>query len=338
MTSQTSGGPVDRPTGLGLAIAIGAALIWGLASVSSIVAASRGGVGLLGTSVGAMVAALTWMSIGTLVIWAVLFFAFVRPRAPHRGAAHLAFIAATILLTQLVAVGSTLGIAKITDNRAQSRIAMQSMKSDLATIARADPEHPPTIDLHPKATGPAGAVEGAVKTYFSNVLNDRAHYIADLKSEGFITVMSPRNLASDPGLKRSRRIMDGARALVAKYQALNTQRVEEIKRAIHSSGLSDEEKAGFDEGLAGNSRAAEIWALEFKIVDECQQAVDGLAHARGRWLAEGEMLRFADAGDMEDYNRHIQAIKAIAAQEDSLRSSAMGRANSAVENGLDASK
>jgi len=334
MSSEQAVAPVDRPTGLGLGLALAAAVVWALTSVSPIVAAMHGGLGVVGVAAGAVSAGLATLSIGTMVIWAVLYFAFVRTRAPHRGAAHLAAIAATILATQLVATTLVIGFGRIADERAQSKIALTSMRADLATIAGADPEHPPTLDPRPKATGRPGVVEAAVKTYFINVLNDRAHYFADLKAEGFAGVLAPKNLASDPGMRRSRRVVEQTRALVTKYQALSEQRAQEIKRAIDVSGLSDAEKASFDRGLAGHDEARQIWTLELKIVDECQQAVEGLAHARGRWLADGGMLRFADTGDMDAYNQHIQTIKAFAAEEDAMRTNAMGRARTSVETGL----
>jgi hypothetical protein len=290
---------------------------------------------VVGVAAGAVGAGLASLSIGTLVIWAVLYFAFVRTRAPHRGAAHLAAIAATILATQLVVTTLVVGVGRIADERAKSKIALTSMRADLATIAGADPEHPPTLDPHPKATGRPGVVEAAVKTYFINVLSDRAHYFADLKADGFMGVLEPRNLAADPGMKRSLRIVEQTRALVTKYQGLSEQRAQEIKRTIDASGLSDAEKAGFDRGLADNDEARQIWTLEVKIVDECQQAVEGLAHARGRWLADGGMLRFADTGDMDAYNQHIRTIKGLAAEEEALRSHALGRARTSVETGLD---
>jgi hypothetical protein len=334
MTDPSAGPPADRPTGLGLALAVVAAVIWGFAGVSSIVAAMHGGLGVAGVAAGAITAGLTWLSIGTLVIWAVLFFAFVRPRAPRRGAAHLALIAAAILVTQLLATTLVLGVGRIADERAQSKIALASMRADIAVIASADPEHPPTLDPHPKATGRAGAVEGAVKRYLVNVVSDRAHYIGDIKAEGFDGLLKPHNLGSDPGMKHSRALVERTRALVTRYQALNEQRVEEVKRTIHASGLNAAEQASFDRGLAGHSEYRQVWALEFKIVDECQQLVEGLAHAHGRWLADGDMMRFADGDDLASYNQHIRAIKALAAEEDAMRTNALNHARSSADAGL----
>lgn len=321
MTTASAAPPAKTGTAGFLALAAIAALIWSVVSLPGMIkeVAPHFGAKVLPEDWGFVGGTILGSSVVIImIVWLILFFGFVRSRAAERAPMHLLVIALVVLGANIGGIMLARSLAHGDD--AQGRIAMHEFQTLLNTVARADPDHPPAIDLRPKATGDAGVLEAAIRRMMSDVLADRSNYHRELAAIGLSQSLSPAGLASDPGLRHTQATILQARQIVAKYRALNDQRIADARKAVEASSISLSMKAGFNEGLdkalaqRGDVRE-HIWDLESKILDEYAALANDLAHARGHWARHGGALAFADGHDLTAFNVHIAKIKLMSQEE-----------------------
>ncbi len=286
-------------------------------------AASRGPQ-LLGAGFGIVIAStLIWAGI----VWAVIYFAFVRSRAPSRGPAYFIVLLVVGFLVNGVIMLGVSSVAQRDANDAQAKVFLHEVGSvvhnskDLVSGKQA-------LDTRIHAKGDAGIAEGVVKTLFARLLADRQAYREELKDIGLHELFSASHLAADPGLRRTRVTLEKAHDVVAKYRALTLRHFAEMRTMAENSAMSAEAKADFvrgvDSGMADSGAQIEQeWALEDGIITKMQSATAILT--RGRWVARGNKILFSNPADMVAFNTKIGEIKADMEHEKAIQQTAVDR-------------
>jgi hypothetical protein len=283
---------------------------------------------LLGAAFGIVLAgSLIWAGI----VWAIIYFAFVRSRAPSRGPGYFAAMAVVAFLVNGVIMLGISGHA----NRDQNKIAVREITGDMRNIdALAHGKQ--TLDTRVKAQGEAGVMEGVIKSTLARVLADRQAYRQELEAIGFKAVLSPPRLAQDPGLQRTRAILEKAHGIISKYRKINAGRIDEMRAAVVNSNMTPDGKASFLKGMASSEQQSRaelerVWTLEDDIVSKMQGAVGVLARAQGRWVVRGNKLLFVRPNEMVAYQNAIAAVRAGAEEEKSLQQESVDRSVKAAD-------
>lgn len=275
-----------RPTLMAFAAAIVLVLAWTIAFAiqhrigGEIMSASLGvhmtralGVGLA-ASVG-----------GALLIWAVLFFAIVRPIAPKRGVVHLAVLVA---IAALVSVP----IAAV-------KVLAAATNAEAAAIDRLN-----------------GVAQQRIAAHLDTVRAQRQ----EILSGGF---MEPHAVAEAGGIARARRKLDAMRTLIRQSQAqvvvLRDKSRAEIAALPLSEGRRQAALGAFDQAY---EQAVKDGQVEIDLADqvfaEMEGQLDVLSRTPRGWQPQYGMIGFSRQKDLDDFNNHGQRAQQLARQLDAL--------------------
>jgi hypothetical protein len=327
--------PKNKPTWRAFAAAIFVTVIWSLASLpglakslADITHESAGQTAeyqigaLIGGATGAMLAN-SLLIAG--VVWAVAYFGFVRHSAPDRGARHFG--------TLLLIVGSiniafaVLGWDAILHRVQDEKVAAREIGSTLRTLPEVAAGKQ-SLDTTVSAKGDAGKLEGIMKQWIGEIVDDRRGFEAELERDGYKTLMSPRELAADPGLRGTRAKLRHMRVIVSQYRGRLESRRAELRSRIQASSINPTMKqavlAGVERSSAGTqAHLDEMASLDDRIVNELDEAVSVLQRAEGRWVVRGGKLLFVSRNDLFAYQSHVSQAQSAAAQERALQAQAI---------------
>ena len=111
--------------------------------------------------------------------------------------------------------------------------------------------------------------------------------------------LTPEALRADPQLVKARARVGQARAIIARYQALQTSRRAAARARIGALPLDPAQRqrlvAAFDRGGAASKPAFDAyWARETRLIDILEDMVGELERARGGWTVRGDMVMFTN--------------------------------------------
>ena len=254
---------------------------------------------------------------GTLV-WAVLYFAFVRSRASRLGPAYWAILCAVYLVANIGLLAFVKTIADSDD--AQMHVAAGEIAKAFSAAQN------PTgcaIDMRIAATGDAGEMERVTKATLTKFCKAKVDFAARTSTLGVSTMMAPSHFATTSGVADTRAKLVQVREAIRALRTEITDLIAGYRKEIQTSRLGDRNKAAMLAGLdkAMTSDLARVNALldyEDSEYVEFQAMTGILAHPKGRWEVRGNKLLFANAADLSAYQAHLNAARNDALQAQTL--------------------
>lgn len=255
-------------------------------------------------------------------VWAVLHFGFVRWTAPESTTAYYLMILGTVIVVCAASLGFTYwavthAVARAGDNE---RAASQELDQAFAGLGGHGP-----IDMRVRAKGEAGAVERAARQFAAADRDAAKAYTEALKALDYPAIVSAKRLAASHGLSVALVRLDKARDAVKAYGRRMNANIEQFRASLKAAAIPAERKGAlireFNAKIAGTGDAnARVLASEDAILGEYEDLAADLKHARGRWLADGAKMRFADPVDLNTYRSHMQNIQRTAREERAVQS------------------
>jgi hypothetical protein len=304
-----------------LAIALIVGVVWvgfiARTNAAAIIGGEGDGMGL-GYGLGVLVGS---TMIPVVLIWLVLFFAWVRPRQPQRAAPYLLILAIVLTVTNVAA--TTVMKGAMQRDLSEGR----QITSDLVATARSVADGGSAVDRQPKSKGGLREVEGVARGLLADAVADREAYRNELAGLGFPEVITPQRVAADPGQRATLAKLDQMREIVAKYQRRDAERLEAARAkvaALPRNAFTSGFLEGYDKARAqGGATSARAWRLELEMVDEHRKAIEALRRSAGRWQAQKDGYVFERQADLDAWQAPIQRIQALAAEQEQLSKSAL---------------
>ena len=238
------------------------------------------------------------------------------------GISVVAGVLVIAMIAGLIQVGAKIGRERKADEAALRDIqaAFDARKASLNGQATADVP----ITAQPATEGTLLQRAAAIMTKFQRQASaaDIAYLqsLADLQLE---QVLSPPRLTSREGIERNRVVLAQARASLRDYDAANNARLVAFETEI--MGLKD--ARGFPEFMRGfeaqrqktyehNTRALINQQQTFAAAMEVTEFMAGRLHGTH---VEGDAIMFQTDADVVEYNRLINKVRALAAEEERIR-------------------
>lgn len=185
------------------------------------------------------------------------------------------------------------------------------------------PEDVPAIDPSPKATGPYGDMERAMKTVAGQRLAQHRAYLQELKEIGLPKLFDARRLARDSGLIESRMILEQAEKLVPGYRQQSLDVLNEMPALVRSLSISEPDKAKIlkalqDSRAASTAKLTRVWDLETQILHEFGLMITLLDDNRQFWYADRDELMFGRDADLARFHQHQDAVNRLAGEQERL--------------------
>ena len=331
-----------------LFLAIAVALVWSFFQLGGVIkqvapelrgmnASADATAGAIGAVIGIIGAA---SFIVAVVVWVIVYFAFVSSRAPRRGPIYF------FILWAVVAAADTGAIFLIkagadkqeAQEKAQFKVAAGEIGATFGKIASGS-SAPGAFDTRVKAQGDAGQLERLTKQFTGSIVADRQSYLAEARETGFPAFLRPQSLSSPGAVRRAQERIGDLHAIVGKYHARYDADLAGFRASVQAAQMSDQLKAGmlagFDKSSADNRGGADrVWELEDSIFSEYGQALSVLSAGQGRWAVIGGKIEFRDPTDLQAFNAHVHRAQALAAEQQVLQSKAragVGRVSEDLE-------
>lgn len=185
------------------------------------------------------------------------------------------------------------------------------------------PEEVPAIDPAPKASGPYGETERAMKTVAGQRLAQHRAYLQELQEIGLPRLLDANRLARDTGLIESRLILEQAGRIVPSYRQQSLQVLTGMPALVRSLSIAEPEKEEILKVLkkssaASSAKLTRIWDLEAQILDELGQMITLLDDNRQHWYADHDELMFGRDDDLRRFHRHQNAISKMVSEQEQL--------------------
>ncbi|MFD4839297.1 hypothetical protein ACFWP0_17465 [Achromobacter sp. NPDC058515] len=220
-------------------------------------------------------------------------------------------------------------IARRNDEKIQRDVANAEIRKTADALrlmlggAHATPDAASSIDPTPKATGPYGEMERALKTVARERLAQHKAYVQELKEIGLPRLFDAHRLARDAGLIESRLILEQAERLVPTYRKQSMQVLTQMPARIRALPIDEQEKANLLDSLAasnaaGSANLTRVWDLEGQILREFGQMITLLDDNRQFWYADHDELMFGRDDDLRRFRQHQDAVSRMVGEQDQL--------------------
>jgi hypothetical protein len=222
--------------------------------------------------------------VAAVLVWAAIYFLWVRQRRPQAGAPHFVILLVASIGTALL-VANLAGAVK--DNRATE-----------ATLKRLGAD------------------------YYAQIDQDTAGYKREFEAIGLKQILTPETLAHADFPALRARIQSG-HALVARYHALQIAHRAQMRERIAKADIGEANRVralrGFDRGAASVAPISDRnFALEDQMLSEADGVIQVLARSKGQWSASGPMIQFRRPADLAEFDAHMDAIRRLSAEEIAL--------------------
>lgn len=190
------------------------------------------------------------------------------------------------------------------------------------------PDDVPAIDPAPRASGPYGEMERAMKTVAGERLAQHRAYLQDLKEIGLPRLFDASRLARDSGLIESRLILEQAERLVPDYRRQSLDVLNGMPALVRSLSIADAEKAKILKALqtsnaTSTAKLARVWELETQILHEFGLMITLLDDNRQFWYADRDELMFGRDDDLRRFHQHQQAVSRMVGEQERLGSQSL---------------
>ncbi|MEN4923114.1 hypothetical protein ABE485_30865 [Achromobacter spanius] len=210
---------------------------------------------------------------------------------------------------------------------AEIRKAIDTLRQQAAGGSGA-PEDVPAIDPAPKASGPYGEMERAMKTVAGARLAQHRAYLQELQEIGLPRLFDARRLARDAGLIESRLILEQAERLVPGYRQQSLEVLNGMPALVRSLTIADAEKEKILAALqasntANRAKLGRLWDLETQILHEFGQMITLLDDNRQYWYADKNELMFGRDDDLRRFHQHQDAVNRMVGEQEQLGSQSL---------------
>ena len=174
------------------------------------------------------------------------------------------------------------------------------------------------------SSGRSGQIDKFLRESINQMVALRNQYQAELYNIGWDRLLDPGRIALDTRLVKSKAKIRQAKEIVDKYEKQVNALLDNMRNDINKLNLSANEKAkardAFERGTQESSQTRnQIWQLERAIVWKCGEMIEYLYSDYGYWsVSDGQMI-FSNNEKAAAYNRHLEAIEKLVAQEEQLR-------------------
>ena len=148
-----------------------------------------------------------------------------------------------------------------------------------------------------------------------------AAYGAELDRVGLSRLLDGKLVKEPNGFQETRRIIERARATVAKYEKIISQVPTQLIADVRKEPFENENiKREFIKGiLKENAEKAahdkKIWELEYKMVDGIGQMAVFLGRTRDHWTVRSDQVVFERASDVAEYNTLARRMNELSATQ-----------------------
>jgi hypothetical protein len=238
------------------------------------------------------------------VLWAVLYFGFLRRSGWGVG---------VVLFLTLLATGLAANYATPGPNKGQLQAFTHSLQRDYDNMRAGR-----TVQSAAPAAGPLGPLQAVMNQEMVDTAANHKNYLAEIADSGVLDLLKPDVMIRRPANAKAR--IAKARAIIAKYRDISAAQVVTVRAAIANGALADDLKAqtlkGFDEAAPrGKMMVAQIWDDESRLVDEIDAIDTLLARTRGTWFVRQHKFVFSDLRTLNAYNDHIVELQRLGRDE-----------------------
>lgn len=262
--------------------------------------------------------------VGALVLWGVIYLAFIRRSRPAWGGPYLAVIGA-LMLTLSVAVSLLAGM--IAERREQERVALAEIHRVVSAFTD-DGLQADFSNTRPKARGEPGEMERLVKESVADAVGVARKYDADIKALK-LDNMTSREIANGD--------MDEIKGRLRKATSLTVDygnAVDDIGKRIaaraDASEVSEYAKRRylreFQQGFAaGKVKVDQVLELQLSVIDLTSEQLDFLQSNRGAWVVQGGGFAFRNQPALDNFNGRALEIQNATAEMQAIQRAQMGR-------------
>lgn len=210
----------------------------------------------------------------------------------------------------------------------EARQAVSELKQSLEEIRGSidNPREVPAFNtrLSPSASGdnPIALMTSFAQSIMQRFSQQQQNYLAELDAIQWDQIIAPERLQKDAGLAESKRKLEQAREIVAKYHQQTYALVDGLPAEIDQLALSDSEKAGMRRGFEQSSAQSRVqfdavWQLEFDVIAEFA-AIVALLDSSAWSVADGQIV-FESSDDLQTFNAHMTRIEELDTQQRTIR-------------------
>ena len=254
-----------------------------------------------------------------VAVWTVLYFAFIRSRAPGRGLAYLLILFAVSVLVN----GFLIGLAVWGSKRdaalfrqaevAQQRLVLGETDKALTVIFV---KNDGAVDLHTGGTDEASRVARATKALLHGVSGARTAFGDALNAADVAGPISLKQFESDRHFVKMRAAVNAMSTNFDTYDravdaATATWRSEVVAAKIDED-LKRPALARFDVLVAADkAKRVKQRALVARFVSEVQAMLDDMERGRASWSVVGGRIVFSDTRLMARFRAHTAACRSL---------------------------
>jgi hypothetical protein len=162
--------------------------------------------------------------------------------------------------------------------------------------------------------------------YMNKVIVNQNNYITEIEAIGYIKLLDGDRIRADSNLAESSFILNRTRAVIDKYEQLNTETAYAARDSIQSLNISESSKRELEGGFSGSIQdgldsAQQIWNLERQIVSATEELVEFVNSVNANWEWDDEQFLFENAKTLEIFNSFIAEIQELTQEQALIRAS-----------------
>ncbi|HEX2590553.1 MAG TPA: hypothetical protein VHL34_03620 [Rhizomicrobium sp.] len=265
-----------------------------------------------------------------VLVWAALYFSYVRDRAPELGITYfmVLLVAASVLDYGAIGLSYTHRPAMVA-SMAPTPIANYEdpgQEDDTVMFARVDVRSAVGIvlsptggsaTLHTDAPGDGAVVAGLARDLIEKSTEQHLAFQRAFAATGLNRPTQPSQFGNDIAGMRAR--IKRGRALLAKARADDTALLANFRKNIAAAKidatLKTELYADIDHSIEVFAPARDrVMGREDAALAELAAMMAELAHPRGPWALRGNTILFSSDYDLASYRAHVRKIAALSAQ------------------------
>lgn len=243
-----------------------------------------------------------------LFVWAILYFAFVRGRAPERGGRHLLIMIAASAVAALAP-----WVLAVT-----MWVAVERGPTPMMTTG---PQGTMTVS-HRSGRPPAG-IEHIVRDYRARIERERAAAESARRDVLGVGLVQSFNLGRPDSLEELRSQLTSLRAATdqayARQEALLAELEATVRREVRDPGA--QRRALKWVATEQRFRRERLQAVQVRLeetYDETEAMIDLLAVNRGGWKIENGKVAFYDDAHLAEMKRHSERLAELAFEIDQM--------------------
>ncbi|NKB35290.1 MAG: hypothetical protein GKR91_19505 [Pseudomonadales bacterium] len=264
-----------------------------------------------------------------LVIYAVLFSVLGKRQSTILQAGSYIVILICLMFGNLLAADRNLQQQEEQQMVARIRSNLESMTESMngEDLVLSPLPAPPESD---NPDSDASVLENWMNGYLNRAIANQNDYVAELEVMEFFTLLDGIRIKQDKNLAESAVIINGAYALIDKYEQLNEDLVFGVPDEVMALSISEATKqefvVGLEQGLErGLENARRIWDLERLMIEEYKNTLKLVSTTDSDWEMEDGLFSFYNEDTLQKFNEYMENIDALSHQQVLLREASLER-------------